>query len=72
MALFRDSSRFESLIVSHHLRFTCECNKEENDNDDDDAGGAPIEEFSLRGAAFSIGDNVPPLSISLVPRRARI
>ena len=22
-------SRFESLIVSHHSRFTCECNKED-------------------------------------------
>jgi len=30
-------SRFESLILSHHSRFTCECNKEEiNDDDDDD------------------------------------
>ena len=34
--LFRGSSRFESLILSHHSRFTCECNKEEiNDGDDD-------------------------------------
>ena len=30
-------SRFESLILSHHSRFTCECNIEEiNDDDDDD------------------------------------
>ena len=36
MPLFRGSSRFESLILSHHARFTCECNKEEI-NDDDDA-----------------------------------
>ena len=35
------SSRFESLILSHHSRFnvTCECNKEEI-NDDDEAGAA--------------------------------
>ena len=26
--LFRGSSRFESLISSHHSKFTCECNKE--------------------------------------------
>ena len=36
MPLFRGSSRFESLILSHHSRFTSECNKEEI-NDDDDA-----------------------------------
>jgi len=35
-ALFRGSSRFESLILSHHSRFTCKCNKEDT-NDDDDA-----------------------------------
>ena len=35
--LFRGSSRSESLILSHHSRFTCECNKEDiNDDDDDD------------------------------------
>ena len=33
--LFRGSSRFESLILSHHSRFTCECNKEEIDDDDE-------------------------------------
>ena len=27
--LFRGSSRFESLILSHHSRFTCECDKED-------------------------------------------
>ena len=39
-ALFRGSSRFESLILSQHSTFTCEFNKEEidNDDDDDDAG----------------------------------
>jgi len=35
--LFRGSSRFESLILSHHPRCTCECNKEEINDDDDDA-----------------------------------
>ena len=41
--LFRGSSRFESLLLSHHSRFkvTCECNKEESNYDDDDADGAP-------------------------------
>ena len=36
--LFRGSSRFDSLIFSHHFRFsiTCECNKE-GINDDHDA-----------------------------------
>ena len=39
MPLFRGSSRFESLILSHHSRFTCECNKEEiNDKYDDGHG----------------------------------
>ena len=33
--LFRGSSRFESLILSHHSRFTCECNKEEINDDDE-------------------------------------
>ena len=32
---FRGSSRFESLIISRHSRFTCECNQEEMNNDDD-------------------------------------
>ena len=41
--LFRGSSRFESLVLSHHSRFnvTCECNTEEI-NDDDDAGGGVV------------------------------
>ena len=30
----RGSSRFESLILSHHSRFTCECNEEEINDDD--------------------------------------
>ena len=28
------------MILSHHSRFTCDCNKQEVDDDDDDAGGA--------------------------------
>ena len=39
---FRGSSRFESLVLSHHSRFTCECNKEEI-NDDDDASGFRVQ-----------------------------
>ena len=31
--LFRGSSRFESLIVSHHSKFICECNKKEINDD---------------------------------------
>ena len=34
--LFRGSSRFASLIFSHHSRFTCECNREKIYDDDDD------------------------------------
>jgi len=39
-----DSSRFESLILSHHSRFTCECNNKEdiNDDDDDDAAASHL------------------------------
>ena len=48
MTLFRGSSRFESLILSHHSRFTCECNKEEINDDNDDKG-------SRTGRAFSGG-----------------
>jgi len=33
--LFHGSSRFESLILSHHSSFTCECNKEDINDDDD-------------------------------------
>ena len=37
MPLFRGSSRFESLISSHHSRrVTCECDEEDIDDDDDD------------------------------------
>jgi len=32
--LFRVSRRFKSWIISHHSRFTCECNEEEISDDD--------------------------------------
>ena len=32
----QNSSRFESLILSHNSRFTCEFNKEDINDDDDD------------------------------------
>ena len=35
----RSSSRLEILILSHHPRLACECNKEEIDDDDDDDDG---------------------------------
>ena len=31
--------RFESLIISHHSRFTCEYNKKQTNDDDDDGRG---------------------------------
>ena len=42
--LFRGSSRLESLILSYHSRFACECNKEESiDKKDDDVwASAPV------------------------------
>ena len=49
--LFRVSSRFESLILSHHLRFnvTCEGNKGKIDDDDDGlaSAGARHEGFAI-------------------------
>ena len=49
VALFRGSSRFESLILSHNSRFTCECNNEEiNDDDDDDDTSVPVEVWIWR------------------------
>jgi len=60
--LFRGSSRFVSLILSHHSRFTRECNKEDINDDDDGCGirvygpgirdqgsGIRIEGLGLRG-----------------------
>ena len=44
--LFRGSSRFESLILSHHSGFSvaCECNEEDINDDDDGEGveGVPV------------------------------
>ena len=50
MPLFRGSSRFEGLILSHHFRFnvTCKCNKEEIDDDDNDDGDDDL----IRGNLF--------------------
>ena len=31
------------MIVSHHSRFTCECNKEDINDDDDDDGMTAVE-----------------------------
>ena len=39
---FRGSSRFECLILSHHLSFTYECSKEDVNDDDDDEGSKTI------------------------------
>jgi len=51
VSLFRDSSRFESLDVSHHSRFTCERNKEEiNDDDSQDHQGG----FTDRSSRWSL------------------
>ena len=47
MPLVRGSSGFESLILSHHSRFTCECNQEEIDEDDDDYHTPPSEPSPL-------------------------
>ena len=42
-----------SLILSHHSRFACECNKEEINDDDDDfrpcGGGVLMSEVTLYG-----------------------
>jgi len=51
--LFRCSSSFESLILSQHSRFTCECNKEEiNDDDDDDDDVASLDKIKPIGFVF--------------------
>ena len=46
----RGSSRFESLILPHHARFTCECNKKDINDDGDDAGTC---DWSGRGSPRS-------------------
>jgi len=57
--LFHGSSRFESLILSHHSRFECECNTEEI-NDDDDVQGLEFRvwgsglEFRVWGLEFEV------------------
>jgi len=38
----------ESLIVSHHSRFTCECDKEEIDDEDDHGAELRVEGAGLR------------------------
>ena len=45
------SSRFESLILSHHSRFTCECNKEEINDDNDDGRGQGFQ-VRVSGSGF--------------------
>ena len=51
--LFRGSSEFESLILSHHVRLnvTCECNKEEIDDEWAQVLGLEIQgsEFRIQG-----------------------
>jgi len=61
--LFRGSSRFERLILSHHSRFACECNKAEIDDDDDDAikrledqAGVSVNFFSLLLSSLELSD----------------
>ena len=58
--LFRGSSRFESLILSHLSRFTCECNEE--DINDDDESTCPeahdFSEFNVSGQRNHLDDNV--------------
>ena len=64
--LFRGSSRFESLILSHHSRHkvTCECN-EEDINDDDDVWQ---ETFARTNAAFLLGAYLFPDLLQPPPR----
>ena len=40
VSFFRGRSRVESLVLSHHSRFTWGCNEEEINEDDDVGGGA--------------------------------
>jgi len=63
--LFRGSSRFESLVLSHHLRFTCECNKEEINDDDEMMVG----DGRKGGAARAAGERgVTPTPLTLYPK----
>ena len=66
--LFRGSSRFESLILSHHSRFnvTCECGKEEtNDDDDSCVWGQQVRVYRCRSKMGHIRKSV---QVRLCPR----
>jgi len=69
--LFRGSSIFESLILSHHSKFTCEFHKEEinDDDDDDDEGWWRV--TLPRSSAASLGLNYRGTSLTRkrIPRR---
>ena len=56
LPLLPGSSKFESLIVSHHSRFTCECDKEEIYDDNDEC------QRSSRYVSFDKDDYMPHLS----------
>ena len=62
MPLFRGSSRFESLILSRHSKFTCQCNQEEINDDDDERrrGGWG----TTSGAADKLSTELPKRSWS--------
>jgi len=60
--LFRCSSRFESLILSHHSRFTCKCNKEDiNDDADDDLANVNIWQMSTFGKCCEMAAHTGPV-----------
>jgi len=48
-------SRFESLILSLHSRFTCNCNKEEINDDDDDDDDDEVPGFGVRARGLLQG-----------------
>ena len=54
MPLFRGSSRFESLILSHHSKFTCECDKQDIHDDDDDDDDDAMSRLSSSSLLLSI------------------
>ena len=81
MPLFRGSNRFESLILSHHSRFECECNKEEiNDDDDDDPDRDIAQEVQLKGVPVIYSSHIKSVDsrtttsqkCAAVPRRVRV
>jgi len=66
--LFRGSRRFESLILSHNSRFTCECNKEEINDDDDDFGlwhAVPAVVGPSGGGSAGSGGSLPDLGLGV-------